>query len=193
MPWEKSFDEDNALEAAMNVFWAKGYEETSMSDLINAMNINKGSLYNAYGDKKTLFLTALKKYDAEQSRAFIKQLHQIDDPVEAINSLFDCMIQQYTDDPEAKGCLLVNTSLKLIFHDQDVQDIVKEGLKEVELFFETCLKKLKDKNESTNTLDTKETAKMLTALAVGLRVLSRGTFEVECLHAIKRQALKIIS
>ena len=55
MPWEKEFDTEVALGNAMRAFWAKGYEATSLADLIKAMNINKGSLYNAYGGKKELW------------------------------------------------------------------------------------------------------------------------------------------
>ncbi|MGB1215804.1 MAG: TetR/AcrR family transcriptional regulator, partial [Pikeienuella sp.] len=56
MPWEKSFDLDDATDKAAAVFWAKGYEATSISDLVAAMGINKGSLYNAFGDKRRLFI-----------------------------------------------------------------------------------------------------------------------------------------
>ncbi len=62
MPWEKTFDIDEATDKAIEVFWKKGYEATSMSDLTQAMQINKGSLYNAFGSKKALFDRALARY-----------------------------------------------------------------------------------------------------------------------------------
>ena len=193
MPWEKSFDTDEALEAAMNVFWAKGYEETSMSDLISVMGINKGSLYNAYGSKKTLFIAALKKYDHEHRRQVLKQLEQMDDPAEAISTLFDGLIQESLKDTEHKGCLLVNTSLKLTHHDDDVQRIVRNGLNEFGQFFEHCLDTIKKQNKNTAIANSKETAKILMTLVVGLRVLARGVFNEAGLRLIKRQAMQIIS
>ena len=55
MPWEKTFDIDEAIDRATEVFWAKGYEATSLADLIKATGVNKGSFYNAFGSKKKLF------------------------------------------------------------------------------------------------------------------------------------------
>ena len=188
MPWEKSFDTNDALDAAMHVFWAKGYEETSMSDLIEAMGINKGSLYNAYGDKKTLFILVLKKYGQERSQAFLDELKQIDDPKTAITNFFDCAIDSAQCDKEQKGCLLVNTSLKLASFDDDIQEIVKQGIEEVETFFQTCLKQM-----GMSTKEAKDKAKLLMAITVGLKVISRGAFDADSLNAVKRQALQIIS
>lgn len=193
MPWEKSFDTDHALEAAMNVFWAKGYEETSLSDLIEAMGINKGSLYNAYGDKNTLFIAALKKYDDEHRRQVLARLRQIEDPVQAIAALFDGLIQESVADPERKGCLLVNTSMKLSYHNQEVQNIVKNGLQEFGRFFEQRLEELQQGSKRTAIEDVQDTAKILTTLVVGLRVLARSIFDEASLALIKRQALQIVA
>ena len=74
MPWEKNFDLDKATDKAIQVFWKKGYEGTSMSDLIDAMGINKGSLYNAFGSKDELFNRALLRYDQLNRQEALKQL-----------------------------------------------------------------------------------------------------------------------
>ena len=60
MPWAKSFKTDEALTKAMNAFWARGYEATSMQDLVDCMGIGRGSLYAAFGDKRRLFLRGKK-------------------------------------------------------------------------------------------------------------------------------------
>ena len=192
MPWEKTFDIDDVLEAAMNVFWAKGYDETSMSDLTSAMGINKGSLYNAFGSKKALFIAALKKYDEEKRRQILGKLSEMHDPAQAIATLFDGMIQQCIEGPEYKGCFLINTSLKLSHHDKEVQVIVKEGLRKTEQFFEDCLNRIKERDKTTSIEDSKHTAKILTTLVVGFRVLSRGVFDEASLRAIKKEALQLI-
>ena len=80
MPWEKSFDEEAAIENAMRVFWEKGYEATSIANLIESTGINRGSLYNAFGGKRQLFTLSLLKYDTETRRAFIAQLEALDNP-----------------------------------------------------------------------------------------------------------------
>ncbi len=63
MPWEKSFDEEVAIEKAMLVFWEKGFEPASIADLLEGTGLNRGSLYNAFGGKQQLFVKALLKYD----------------------------------------------------------------------------------------------------------------------------------
>jgi TetR/AcrR family transcriptional repressor of nem operon len=74
MPWEETFDIDEATDKATEVFWKKGYEATSMADLIEAMQINKGSQYNAFGSKKEIFDRALVRYDQKNRAAKIAEL-----------------------------------------------------------------------------------------------------------------------
>ncbi len=63
MPWGKNYNEAQVLEKAMHAFWARGYEATSMQDLVEATGINRGSIYAAYTNKHTLFMSALRHYD----------------------------------------------------------------------------------------------------------------------------------
>lgn len=86
MPWEETFDIDEATDKATEVFWKKGYEATSMADLIEAMQINKGSLYNAFGSKKELFDRALVRYNQKNRAAKIAELRGWSDPVAAIRA-----------------------------------------------------------------------------------------------------------
>ena len=65
----RQFDVDQTLDAAMRAFWARGYEATSMADLMAATGLHKGSLYQAFGDKHALFIEALKRYLGEMARA----------------------------------------------------------------------------------------------------------------------------
>ena len=74
MPWEKQFDSDKALTDAMNIFWSRGYESTSMQDLVDSMGINRGSLYATFGSKRSLFLQALRHYDDIHRKAWVKEL-----------------------------------------------------------------------------------------------------------------------
>lgn len=193
MPWEKSFDTDEVLDNAMSVFWAKGYEVTSMSDLIKATGINKGSLYNAFGSKKALFKEAFLKYDREQRQARLKKLSQNHSSIEAIESLFDLLVDQSMSDDDKKGCLLVNTAINLPHHDADIEAAVLKGMTDYEVFFEDQLTQAKSRGEVKSTLNVARTAKGLLALVVGLRVLARGVFERSGLEAIRDQALKIVS
>ena len=74
MPWQKSFDSDAVLQKAMEAFWARGYEATSMQDLVHCMGIGRGSLYATFGDKRTLFIQALRRYDQRHRRDWTARL-----------------------------------------------------------------------------------------------------------------------
>ncbi len=192
MPWVKSFDVDAALDRATRVFWSKGYEATSVSDLTEAMQINKGSLYNAFGNKSALFNQVLLKYDRENRRAALKQLEAIEDPLVAIRTLFDALIAESEADGERKGCLLVNTALDLPNQSEEVQRLVTSALLEFEAFFERLIERAKSRKQVPQDLDVNEAAKSLLTQVVGLRVLARGVFDSQSLRAIGAQALERI-
>ena len=192
MPWEKSFDTDLALSKAMKVFWSKGYDATSMTDLTKAMQINKGSLYNAFGGKRPLFVKAILKYDLENRRETLAQLEAQDDPITALGTMFDGLIKQSLSDKEKKGCLLVNTALELPRHDAETRAIVTSGLQDFEDFFRRGVEIAQKRGQVTATINAQSAAKGLMALVVGLRVLARGVFDESGLWAIKHQAMRLL-
>jgi TetR/AcrR family transcriptional repressor of nem operon len=192
MPWEKNFDTDEAIDKATQVFWAKGFEATSLADLLKEMGINKGSFYNAFGSKKSLFTQSLLKYDREQRRQVLEQLSSLQDPILAINTLFDALVEQSLADVERKGCFLVNTALDLPNHDEDIQKTVKKGLNDFEAFFEQQVRLGISTGAIPDRVNITVTAKGLLTLVVGLRVLARGVFDQPSLTAIKTQARDLI-
>lgn len=193
MPWEKNFDLDEATDKAINVFWKKGYEGTSMSDLTEGMKINKGSLYNAFGSKKKLFDRAFLRYDRLNRQESIRQLDQVDDPVAAIEILFDGLIEETRNDTEKKGCLLVNTALELPNHSPDIQEMVTSALGDFEAFFVRTIQRGQQSGSIPDSINADEAAKSLLALVVGLRVLARGAFDASSLEALKTEAKRLIS
>ncbi|MGH1405531.1 MAG: TetR/AcrR family transcriptional regulator [Rhodomicrobiaceae bacterium] len=193
MPWEKNFDLDIATDKAIQVFWKKGYEGTSMSDLIDAMGINKGSLYNAFGSKDELFNRALLRYDQLNRQEALKQLSKQEDPKQVIATFFDGMISETREDQEHKGCFLVNTALDLPNQSDEIKKMVSAALKELEDFFVTIIKKGQKVGTIETTKNAKEIAVSMVALIVGLRVLARGTYKSKNLEAIKAQALHLLS
>ena len=192
MPWEKSFDIDTAVDQALNVFWSKGYEATSLNDLLSATGIAKGSFYNAFGSKKEIFMQSLLKYDRDYRQAFLAELSALNNPVKAITLLFSGFIDRSLSDSEKKGCMLVNTAIDLPNHDQDTNRVVKKGLKEFENFFVEQLQLGKDDGSIDPKIKVEQTAKGLLTLVIGLRVLARGVYKKSDLQAIKSQALTLI-
>ncbi|GAB5471076.1 MAG: TetR/AcrR family transcriptional regulator [Rhodospirillales bacterium] len=190
MPWVKDFDVDTALDQAMGVFWAKGYEAASLSDLIAAMKINKGSLYNAFGSKKALFVRAVLKYDRDGRQASLAKLALLDDPQAAIAALFDGMIAESGDDVARKGCLLVNTALEMPNHEPDIRELIAASLADFEAFLERTIRQGQDRGQFRVALDPRVSAKSLLAQVVGFRVLARGVYGPDDLQAIRDAALK---
>ena len=190
MPWVKDFDEEVVVDRAMKMFWAKGYEATSMTDLVEAMQINKGSLYNAFGSKKALFTRALLKYDRENRQCLLENLEALDAPLLSIKTLFDALIEESRADTQRKGCLLVNTAQDLPNQSEEIQRMVSAALLDFEAFFKRAVRLGQKRGEMATDLDAGEAAKWLLTQVVGLRVLARGVFDVAGLQAIRSQALR---
>ena len=172
MPWEKSFDEETAIENAMQVFWEKGFEPASIADLLAGTGLNRGSLYNAFGGKHQLFVKALQKYDLER-QAMLAKLEALDDPQKAIATFFDNTVAKTVTDQDHKGCFLFNTALQINTHDEEVNTIVTNGVREIEAFFRRSIEVGQARGDIPKGLDPGTTAKALLALVVALRVLGR--------------------
>ena len=185
MPWEKTFDLDEATDKAIRVFWKKGYEGTSMTDLIDGMGINKGSLYNAFGSKRALFDRALLRYDQQNRGVMLAELASFEDPVAAVTELFDRMIDAGCADPQNLGCFLINTAQDLPNQTPDVAEIVRRSLAEIESFFSTMLHRAQANGQIPDGLDVPSTAQSLLAMFVGLRLLSRGAVPRATLEGVR--------
>ena len=192
MPWETSFNIDEVLERAANVFWVKGYSATSITDLTKGMEINKGSLYNSFGSKKELFKQVLEQFEKNHQKRTLAQLRSLDDPVASIATLFDTVITQSMMDEEKKGNLIINTALELPMHEDDIKEIVQSALGNLEAFFVEMIEEGHRRGVIFEDIEAKNTAKSLVALTVGVRVLARGAFDASGLVAIKSNALKLI-
>jgi len=192
MPWETKFDIDNAIGQATNVFWAKGYKSTSLNDLLSSMKINKGSFYNTFGSKKELFTKSLDLYTQEFKSGTLDYLATFKDPVFAIESFFDILIERSCNDPEKKGCFIFNVATDLPNYDSDTVKSIKACFDDITNFIKEQLEKGVSMNLIDKKIDTTSTAKTLLAFSVSIRVLSRGIMEGSELISIKTEALKLI-
>ncbi len=193
MPWEKQFDADAALTKAMQAFWARGYEATSMQDLVACMGINRGSLYATFGDKRRLFLQALRRYDRLHRVDWVEGLCAGKAPKAAILAVFDGAIDMALRGGSRDGCLLVNTAQELSPHDPEVAAIVEASLAGMEAFFREKVGAGKVIGEIPDKVEATQAGRALLGLLVGLRVLSRSRPEPALLRALRRQAEEIVS
>lgn len=192
MPWEKQFSVDEALSKALAVFWARGYEATSVQDLVESMAINRGSLYATFGDKRSLFIQALRHYDLQYREAWVAALKRSHGPKDAIIAAFQSVADGTLEGGSRDGCLLVNTALELSPHDSQIAEIVSGAFAEMEGFFRDNIERAQANGETSAERDAAETARALLSLFIGLRVLSRSRPEPPLLHAVVRQASALL-
>jgi TetR/AcrR family transcriptional repressor of nem operon len=133
----REFEISDALEKAMEAFWAKGYDATSMVDLMQAMNLNKGSIYAAFGNKHALFTKALTQY-TDTTYARIKHIFtSADSPQAAMKIFFDKMLveQSISTENVKTGSLMVNSIIELAPHDEEAKIILNRQVKRLEAVF----------------------------------------------------------
>lgn len=193
MPWEKTIHTEATLAKAMEAFWSRGYEATSMQDLVDCMAIGRGSLYATYGDKRGLFIEALRLYDARHRRDWTSRLAELPSGRSAIMAVFDGVIAATLDGGCRNGCLLMNTALEFSPDDHEIGEIVNQCLEEMEAFFFEQLERAKAENEIGAELKSDQTAKVLLALLVSLRVFTRSRPEPDLLRAVAANAEAMIS
>ncbi len=191
MPWEKSFDEADVLDRAMAVFSKKGYDSTSLADLIEATGINKGSLYNAFKGKGDLFVRSLLKYD-EEHRQYLAELEAMDDPKTALTTFFDSLVEFTVGDVEKRGCFIVNTAGDLTGHSDKVKDIVCNSLGRLEAFFRRCIEVAQARGDMPRSIEPQSVARALLGLTVAIRLLGRGVFGRPQLEMMAREAIRLV-
>ena len=125
----REFDVDQALDAAMRAFWAKGYVATSLADLMAVTGLHKGSLYQTFGDKHSLFVQALKRYLGDMRRQKNELLKQAPTPLDGIRNVMHRMIDIADGDSTCpKGCMAINSLVELAPHDAKVQKIMADHI-----------------------------------------------------------------
>jgi len=192
MRWEKQYERAEVLERAMSAFWDRGYEATSIADLVEATGINRGSLYNEFTDKHSLFIDALKQYDRVHRADFLQEVGAHHAPREAILAAFRQVIVCAGNGGDRKGCLLVNTALEMSLHDPDIEKIVQSSLKEVEMFFRTTFEAGQKNGCIKSSASPVDAGKHLFTLFLGLRVITRAYPQRSLMNSALRQAEAVL-
>jgi TetR/AcrR family transcriptional repressor of nem operon len=187
----REFDETAVLEAAMNCFWAQGFEQTSVRDLAEQMGITGASLYNAFGDKRSLYRQAFVHYLAETVRARVARLEKLP-PAMAVRAFFEEIIERSVDDKQRRGCMLVNAALELAPYDPEFQRLVTEEMVFIEAFFRRCIEAGQKDDSITDTRPADELAKLLLSVLLGIRVLARTRPQREVLEGAANGALALL-
>jgi TetR/AcrR family transcriptional repressor of nem operon len=167
----REFDEETVLEAAMDAFWTKGYEATSLADLCNCTGLHKGSLYQAFGDKHQLFMRSLVHYADTEFREVASVAFESDSPLQNIKAA----IGKITDDAGGeKGCMMVNSMVELCAHDPKVKAALQSiGDKRLR-FMTDLIAKAQQAGEIRQGLDPCKLARQLMITLAGCAAMVKG-------------------
>ncbi len=188
----RAFDEKEALDAAIACFWRRGLEATSVRDLAAEMGINGPSLYNAFGDKRALFIRALERYAELWMRERIVRLESEASPKSAIRQFLRELIERSIADRDRRGCLIVNSALEISPHDVELRGVIASYLREIEMFFQRCLERGQQAREIQSNMDPCETARHFLGIVLGIRVAARSRPERALLEGMARPALALL-
>ncbi|HVI44369.1 MAG TPA: TetR/AcrR family transcriptional regulator [Chitinophaga sp.] len=180
----REFDEEAALAQAAEVFWIKGYESASTEDLLTAMQINKGSMYHAFGNKRTLFIKVFEWFSARFIRnikdAFVTNV----DPRDAIRAIFYGVANPPDPSAHAKGCFYVNILGEMTGLDADLAEIARQKLLDVEEVFHRELLKARRNGMMPADINASLLAKYLVNFWNGLNISRRMYNEKELKHLV---------
>lgn len=186
MVGQKQYDKAEFIGKAMKVFWSKGYDGTSMNDLVKETGVNRGSIYTDFAGKKDIFLEVLSSYDDIYRERFLARLAARFAPGEAIIAAFEAAACGAEAEGDPEGCLMVNTAVEVSPHDGDVLSMTTESFRGLQGFFERMLVAARGDDSSPD--DLSDRARAMMALFLGLRVLVRAGADSATREAIVRQA-----
>lgn len=187
----REFDERTVLDAAIECFWARGYEATSVKDLVGRTGITAASLYNAFGDKRALFRSALDQYVEASIGERIRRCAALP-PRAAIATFFDEILNRSLDDGEHKGCMLVNSALEIAPHDVELREIIIGVLDRIEAFFRDRVEAGQADGTIMTSLSAETLAHHLLGVLMGVRVLARARPEQKLLEDVVAPALALL-
>jgi len=186
MPRAKSFDQDAVLNQAVELFWERGYEGTSLADLEAHLGLGRQSLYNTFGDKQTLFLKALERYQRQIAEGALGQLHAPGAGLAEIRSFFRSSVKALTAPGPRRACLVTNTILERGSEDAEALLRCNHARAGLERAFRRALTQAKSRGELAERLDVEATATLLVIQDYGLNVLAKaGATAVELQAAVE--------
>jgi TetR/AcrR family transcriptional repressor of nem operon len=170
----REFNQEEALQKAMNLFWRQGYEATSMADLLAATGLSKSSLYDTFGDKRTLFLSALDAYRQFRQAGFQASLNDGRPARESIAALFEGFTTKVVEDSRSYGCMSCNEAVEFGPGDQEVQGIVLADFQAMEDAFAEAVARGQRDGSIANQAPARRLARFLTVHLQGLHVMARA-------------------
>ncbi|MGW0815996.1 TetR/AcrR family transcriptional regulator [Streptomyces viridiviolaceus] len=189
----KEFDPDAALRAALELFWRRGFEATSMSDLVAHLGIGRASIYATFGNKRELYLKALERYEQGLLPDMLQELARPGPALPGVRALVRRYAAEATaDDLRGRGCFVTNTAAELAPHDPAAARRVERNWDQLEAVLHSALARARSQGELPADRDPLALARMLLVLLQGLRVVGKASADPARVRDATEQALALL-
>ncbi|MBM9507872.1 TetR/AcrR family transcriptional regulator [Actinacidiphila acididurans] len=173
MARSKEFDPGVALDRALELFWERGYEATSMADLVEHLGVAKASIYATFGGKQEFFAKALRRYLDRTDPRIMADLSRPGPVVPAVKALIGRYVDEAADDDRHMGCMVVNSAVELAARDVGVARLVETSWAHLETTLTSALLRARAQGELAPEADPRALARFLLVFLQGVRVLER--------------------
>jgi TetR/AcrR family transcriptional regulator, transcriptional repressor for nem operon len=187
----KEFDVEATLERAMNLFWERGYEATTMSDLVRHLGISRQSLYDTFGDKRALYGAALERNRRQQFAPFLQRVASDEPLAQLLHSLLQDVIDEDLASKSARGCMFVNAAIELASSDRAIRRMVSANTRGLHDALVERLRRARERGEMATTQSAESLAHYFLTVVSGLRVLQKTTRDRRTLEEVARVALRL--
>jgi TetR/AcrR family transcriptional regulator, transcriptional repressor for nem operon len=192
MARHKEFDQDEALHKAMKVFWSRGYEATSIQDLVKQMGINRQSLYDTFGDKHALYLQALDRYREVEGRWMFELLERRGSVKNAVRQLFVGVVERALCDRQRRGCFMGNAMSELASRCKETAARTCGNVAAMEAALYRALLRGKKEGELKGVRDPRAVARFLNNSLQGLVLMAKATRDRKTLEDVVKVTLSVL-
>lgn len=178
-----SFNREDALESARNLFWRKGFHATSLKDIEAALSLRPGSIYAAFGSKKNLFAEALEYYTTGVEEEFRTYLAQAETPISGLIAYVRSITLPRDRDLPSNACMIFKTALELADDESDLKQLARNQLACVTRLFIEAFERARQSGEVPDTLDPRRAALKLQSGITGLRgMIESGLTQADAIN-----------
>ncbi|MBL9101929.1 MAG: TetR/AcrR family transcriptional regulator [Myxococcales bacterium] len=188
----KEFDPERALDLALDIFWRRGYEGTTLRDLLEGMDISRQSLYDTFGDKRSLFLKVLERYERLMMEGLTVRHLQNAGSIEAVRGYCEYFLAEIVHDPALGSCLMANTAIEVGAADPEIQAIVRAYFGRLEGILQSVLAGARKAGEIGEDRDVRALARHLVNALHGLGIMGRSGASRSVLRQMLNMALSVL-
>ncbi len=187
----KSFDQAEVLKKIQKLFWDKGFNGTSVDDLVNATGLSRSSLYDTFGDKEDLFHASLSLYRNENTSQMIAMIEQSTDIKKTVADMFDYILDDSRRDNRI-GCMMVNTAIELAPHQKKISKMVDENMMAIKQALTKAIRAAQSKGDVPKHHSPEALSTTILTLINGLRVAEKWSTEEKTYQQIKTVAVDLL-